>query len=1538
MNINRNTTSTNLSKSLEPLAIIGIGCRFPANVKTPDEFWTLLKNGQNAVIPFPLDRKKLMPDASILHEGGFLEDVDKFDASFFQISPREAMLFDPQQRLLLEVTWEAIENSGIDPYSLAGSETGFFVGIYSSDYLFLQVKQHKYDSLYNMTGNSHASASGRVPYFLDLKGPAVAVDTASSASMSAFHIGCQNLWSGDCNLALVAGVNLILSFETSLAFSNSRMLSLESRCKAFDASADGYARGEGCGVVVIKRLSDALADNDNILAIVRSSAMNQDGASIGLTVPNQAAQEAVIKKALKKAGLTPDTISYIEAHGSGTPVGDPIEGRGIWNTYCSKEQTKRRNPLYVGSVKSNIGHLEAAAGIAGIIKTVLSLQHKYIPPHLHFKELNPKLKEWQEQIKIPVKGIEWDWSNSDIPRRAGVSGFGFSGTNVHVILEQAPVSPTPRPLPYGEGDNYSLHSLGRAGEGQYSLEVNSYDFASSCELITLSAKNENALYEMAQRYVDFCKKSHELPLKDSSELSLSSKAPSTLSLSELSFTTHLGRSHFDHRLAVVVESIEQLSDELTAFINQEQSLVKRSPFICPTPLSPPTHIEMGNNITPSPAGRAGEGLCFINKIAFLFTGQGSQYVDMGKELYITEPVFRDTINRAESSASQLLGRSLIELIYPSKEPQDNDIMESPVCVQVVNFVVECAIADLWRSWGITPDAVLGHSLGEFAAAYIAGVMSLEDGIRIVTKRGHLMEQGKGLMFAVSASESEVLPFLDSSKNVVIGVVNGPQNVVISGDYNDVNEAVIRLNEAGCKTRKLTIPIAAHSPMLDCVLDQFEDEVKKLSLSEPKMLFISSMTGKAVSSELTQPQYWRKHLRNQVRFGDGLNSLKQEGFEIFIEIGPKPILLGILKQNLPDYGLSLPSLQPPFSDKQTLLQSMAELYVRGVPLDWSKIEGFRKSKLRRITLPNYPFQRESYWLSDNIEEKYEISSQPFKQILPKTSDEQFLLKKSEKYSILKALEQSSVAGQKEILIKFLQDKVRNILHVGSKYNLSLQNSLKNLGFDSLMMTELANFVNSELKVKIPLNKMFQLGNIQNITDWLLPKISLSNAEIETSQTDFTKPALAKSAFIQSDLENSSFKTDETISAQRAIIEEIEEEIIDFHKASYDIPQIHAVVTEQQRRKLKIGDNWVYDFASCNYLGLDLHPEVMKSIPPALQKWGVHPSWTRAVASPAIYEELEDALADFLKAPSVLVFPAITLLHAGVLPILAGEDGVILKDIFAHTSIHEGTLQAQAVGAEVIEFRHNDVEDLEEKLKRYPLERTKIIAVDGVYSMSGAYAKLSEFSKLARTYNAYIYLDDAHGIGIIGEYPTPEMPYGKHGNGLVRHFGLDYKKDRMIYVAGLSKSFSSFGAFITCIDEDMRNKFRSASTFIFSGPSPVASLASAIEGIRLNALEGEEWRKQVYKLTYKLVSEAKNMGFEVVNDNYFPIVGVVIGRTKDVIEACKILWEFGILITPAIFPIVPIDRGLLRFSITAANTEAEIDRSLEALYHVKNKSKQ
>ncbi len=489
--------------------------------------------------------------------------------------------------------------------------------------------------------------------------------------------------------------------------------------------------------------------------------------------------------------------------------------------------------------------------------------------------------------------------------------------------------------------------------------------------------------------------------------------------------------------------------------------------------------------------------------------------------------------------------------------------------------------------------------------------------------------------------------------------------------------------------------------------------------------------------------------------------------------------------------------------------------------------------------------------------------------------------------------STPAQEAQITFTLVEEAIRSLLRQEYHHSFSPKQPLAEMGLDSMDLLELNALLSQRFGVKLDDGFFLRYRTPEGIAHFLQDNelVNDSNPSVP-SITEHEVPA-------------------------------------DFHDASAEIPQIHAVVTEQQQRKLRVDGSWVYDFASCNYLGLDLHPEVIAAILPAIEKWGVHPSWTRAVASPAIYDELEQELADLVAAPSVLVFPAITLLHMGVMPILAGHDGVIFKDISAHRSIDEACRLAQNGGAKFINFRHNDVEDLERKLAQYPYEQTKIIAIDGVYSMSGAYPPLPEFARLAKQYNAWVYMDDAHGMGIIGENPTPKRHYGYKGNGIVRHFGMDYAKDRLIYVSGLSKSYSSFGAFITCVDEEMKNRFKAASTFIFSGPSPVASLASAIAGLKLNRREGEQWREQLYKLTYKLVTEAKAMGFEVINDNFFPIVCIVIGKTNEVVRACKILWEYGILITPALFPIVPMDQGLLRFSITAANTEEEIDRVLEAL---------
>ena len=882
----------------EPIAIVGMACRFPGGVTSPTTFWSLLANGVDAISEVPADRWDMaalygdQPGQIRTPYGGFLDHVADFDAPFFRIAPVEVAAMDPQQRLLLETHWEALEYAGINPETLKGSATGIYVGIFGDDYKLVQARQADLSTYYG-TGTANAVAAGRIAYFLGTAGPAMAVDTACSSSLVAVHLACQSLRSGESTLALASGVNLLLSPELSIAFSQANMLAPDGRCKTFDAAADGYVRSEGCGVVVLKRLADAQAADDTILALIRGTAINQDGASNGLTAPNGLAQAAVIRQALAVARLQPHAITYVEAHGTGTSLGDPIEIHALETVYGQERGPD--NPLIVGSVKTNIGHTEAAAGIAGLLKVVLSFQHGVIPPHLHLRALNPLLAT--AAITIPTQAQPWPQPDPTQPLRAAVSSFGFSGTNAHVILEAAPPAVRPTQL------------------------------RRPAHLLTLSAQSEAALHALAQQYAAALPKFTDADLP------------------AIATTSNRGRAHFSHRLALVAATVEEAQSQLVAF----------------------THGQIIPSLFQGYAPEAGA----TPKIAFLFTGQGSQYLQMGHALYLTEPTFRAVIDRCDLVLRDYLGRSLLELLYPATPPEHHDLLESHPCGQAVNFALECALADVWRSWGVQPTMVLGHSLGDFAAAYTAGVISLEDGLRLVTERGRLMETARGRMVAVQASESEVAPFLSMYADVIIGVINGPQSVVVSGGREHVAEVAAQLLAADFKIRPLDIPVAAHSPMLDPVLDAFVTAIRMVRLAPPRLPVVSSMTGQLVSSELTDPGYWRQHLRNTIRFADGMLTLREHGCSIFVEIGPKPTLLGMaglvldeLAQGegtgLAAHALMLPSLRDDQGDTQQMLLSLGALYAQGVAIDWAGVERRRQT----VALPTYPFQRQRHWLEPN----------------------------------------------------------------------------------------------------------------------------------------------------------------------------------------------------------------------------------------------------------------------------------------------------------------------------------------------------------------------------------------------------------------------------------------------------------------------------------------------------------------------------------------------------------------------------------------------
>ena len=875
----------------EPIAVLSIACRFPG-ADTPEAFWQLLCDGVDATREIPAARWSLddyydpqqpLPGKMYTRRAAFVDQVEQFDPLFFGIAPREATGMDPMHRLLLETSWEALERAGLAQRDLVDSPTGVFVGIGQSDYgVGGGVADLATLDTHAATSSGHSVAAGRLAYTLGLQGPTLAVDTACSSSLVALHLACQSLRTGECDLALAGGVNLMFSPLGHVALSQMNALAPDGRCKTFDAAADGYGRGEGGSMVLLKRLSDAQADGDPILAVIRGSAVNHDGPSSGLTVPNKRAQEKLLRQALTNADVAPAEVAYIEAHGTGTPLGDPIEVRALGAVFGQE----REQPLLVGSVKTNIGHLEAAAGIAGFVKTVLALHHRQLPPHLHLQTPNPYI-EWDEfAIAVPTTLQPWP---TDKPV-AGISSFGISGTNAHVLVEAAPA-----------GD----HAPTQPG-----------DQARSWHLLTLSAKSAAALSALTKRYLDHLQTDPGLDLAD------------------LCYTAAVGRNHFSQRLGIVAEDRSALLAKLAA-VGQD--------------------VAMAGVVQGSVSHNA-------PRLAFLFTGQGSQYLHMGRELYQTEATFRAIIDRCEVVAQAVLGRSLVELLYPTDTPAHNDLLESHPCGQAVNFAVECALVELWRAWGIQPDFVLGHSLGDFAAAYAAGVFSLEDGLRLVCARGRLMESAVGSMVSVMATEATVAPFVAPYADVVIGVINGPRSVVISGGHDHVAAVNAALQAAGIKTRPVAVPMAAHSPLLDPVLDEFEALVRDtVTLHPPHSPVVSSMTGQLVTHELTDPAYWRQHLRNPVRFADGVATLAHEGCTLFVEIGPKPTLLGMVGQIVAEtpHLVLLPALHHEQDARQSMLTALAALYVHGVAVDWAEL--YAQAIPHKVALPTYPFQRQRYWL-------------------------------------------------------------------------------------------------------------------------------------------------------------------------------------------------------------------------------------------------------------------------------------------------------------------------------------------------------------------------------------------------------------------------------------------------------------------------------------------------------------------------------------------------------------------------------------------------
>ncbi|WP_409186644.1 aminotransferase class I/II-fold pyridoxal phosphate-dependent enzyme [Amycolatopsis sp. VS8301801F10] len=1206
----------------EPVAIVGIGCKLPGAADARS-YWKLLLDGRDAVTEVPAQRwdAESCPAPGF---GGFIDGADQFDARFFGISAREAQQMDPQQRLLLEIAWQCVEDAGIAPTSLAGRDVGVFVGISSNDYATLRSARPDAPDLYTATGNAHAIAANRLSYLLDLRGPSLALDTACSSSLVAVHLACRSLRERECGLALAGGVNLMLSPMPSIAFAQGQMLAPQGRCRVFDDDAEGYVRGEGAGLVCLKPLSQAIADGDRVYATINGSAVAHGGRTNGLTAPSGLAQRQVIRRALDKAGVSAEEIDYVEAHGTATKLGDLVE----WETLAAVYGTGRAEdkPCLVGSVKANIGHLEAAAGVAGLIKAALVVHHGEVPPQLHLKTPSTRLAWAGSGLTVSTERTEL---LNRGPARAAVSSFGFGGANAHVVLEQAPRGEPADPAP-----------------------------ERAAHVLCLSGHTPTALRTLAGDYRRYLAANPETKLGD------------------LCRAANTGRAWLRYRGAAVGSAAEDLDAALAALAAN----------------------------TPSTAVVRDVDRAERRKVAFVFSGQGAQYAGMGRELYQAHPLFCETIDQADLVLRPLLGCPLPELLF--SEPDEDRLTRTRYC-QPALVALEVALARLWMSAGVRPEAVLGHSVGAYSAACVSGAVQFDDVLALVALRAQYMEaqSGSGGMLSCLGDAEVVRAIALQRPEVVVAAVNAPGRLVLAGPAAQLASVRRELEARSVDVRPLRVSHAFHSPMMAGAAPLLRDAAKKVAFSAPTTPWISDLTGEAVGS--VDENYWADHLLSPVLFADGFAALQRLGCDAFAEIGPNSALLalGRAMTSDPAEALWLPSLRPG-REWETLLRSLARLHCSDGSVDWAALD---RHRIRvPVDVPYSVYEPQSCWF-----ETATAGEPPGEPREPAAGHDPA--------TAVPVLTRRRLLHHLARVSGFAPDQIPPHARLGA-----------DLGFDSLMVTELRRHFSplSERQAEQVRQALAEDPTVEQLADLL------EAGEDEPPES----PA-----------ERTEFEQWPEYVALRQRRRQVELGGPNPYARLHDGGNSGHATIDGKR---------TVNFAAFNYLALSHHPRVREAAKAAVDRYGTSASATPLLCGQTpLHRELAAEIAAFLGTENAMVFSGGHSANVAIVGHLFGPPDLVLHDRWIHDSVVRGCLLS---GAQRQPFPHNDWASLDDRLRAARhRHRRALIVLEGAYSQDGDIPDLPRFIEVAKRHDSLLMVDEAHSIGVLGAT----------GAGVGEHFGVD-----------------------------------------------------------------------------------------------------------------------------------------------------------------------